>query len=77
MEFVRSIQGYDHLWAVKYPGKDADELTLLFRKWSNFNYLLDFFLRNMEDLKTFFKISRISEAVMDSFEDAYVVNYDN
>lgn len=73
MEFVRSIQGYDLLWAAKYPGNDADELTLLFRKWSNFNYLLDFFLSNLEDLKTFFKISRISEAVKDSFEDAEVL----
>ena len=57
MEFVRSIKGYDHLWAVKYQDKDADELTLLFRRWNNFNYLLEFFLSNMEDLKTFFHIT--------------------
>ena len=24
MEFVRSIKGYDHLWAVKYPEKETD-----------------------------------------------------
>lgn len=46
MEFVRSIKGYNHLWAVKYPEKDMDELTLLFRNWSNFNYLLDFLKAN-------------------------------
>ena len=35
MKFVRVIEGYDHLWAVKSPEKDADELTLLFRQWTN------------------------------------------
>ena len=73
MEFVRAIQGYDHLWAVKYPENDADELTLLFRRWNNINYLLDFFLSNMEDLKAFFKINRIREAIRDSLEDAEVL----
>ncbi len=51
MEFVRSIRGYNHLWAVKYPEKNADELTLLFRNWSNFNYLLDFpYTENLDGL---------------------------
>lgn len=36
MEFVRSLRGYDHLWAVKFPGQDTDELTRVFRNWSNF-----------------------------------------
>lgn len=70
MEFVRSIKGYDHLWAVKYPEKDADELTLLFREWRNFNYLLVFFLANLEDLKAFFQIQRVGEAIQDTFDDA-------
>ena len=70
MEFVRSIKGYNHLWAVKYPDKDADELTLLFRNWSSFNYLLDFFLNNLEDLQNFFHVQRIGQAIQDTFEDA-------
>lgn len=73
IEFVRSIQGYDHLWSVKYPEKEADELTLLFRNWSNFNYLLDFFLSNMEDLNHFFHIERIEDAIKDTFEDAEIL----
>ena len=44
MKFVRAIPGYNHLWAVRDEAKEADELTLLFREWSNANYLLDFFL---------------------------------
>lgn len=70
IEFVRTIQGYDHLWAVKYPEKEADELTLLFRNWSNFNYLLDFFLSNMEDLNHFFHIQKIEDAINDTVTDS-------
>lgn len=73
MEFVRSLMGYDHLWAVRYPEKEVDELTQLFRNWSNFNYLLDFFLSNLEDLKNFFHIYRISDAIQDTFDDADIL----
>lgn len=70
MKFVRIIPQYDHLWAVKSPDEEADELTLLFRKWNNAEYLLDFFMANFEDLKEFFKIERLDQAVEDTFEDA-------
>lgn len=56
MKFVRAISGYNHLWAVRDEAKDADELTLLFRNWSNANYLLDFFLDNLNDLQGFFRV---------------------
>ncbi len=70
MRFVRIIDGYDHLWAVKAPEKDADELTLLFRNWTNGDYLLDFFIEHFDDLKSNFHIERIDEAINDTFEDA-------
>ncbi|MDE5902183.1 MAG: hypothetical protein K2O78_06180 [Muribaculaceae bacterium] len=70
MEFARIINGHDHLWAVKSPEKDTDELTLLFRKWNNGEFLFDFFMENLDDLKDFFHIQRIEEAVTDTFEDA-------
>lgn len=44
MKFVRIIEGFDHLWAVKAQDKEADELTILFRNWTNGEYLLDFFM---------------------------------
>lgn len=71
MEFVRSISGYNHLWAVKDPNKDCDELTILFRQWTNANYLLDFFLANMQDLKAFFHVELLSDAIKDTYEDAH------
>ena len=70
MKFVRSLKGYDHLWAVRFPEKEADELTLLFRKWGDLNYLSDFFLNNLEDLKEFFHIQRIRNAIQDTLYDA-------
>lgn len=51
MKFVRVIKGYEHLWAVKEHDKEHDELTSLFEKWNNADYLLDFFIDNIEDLK--------------------------
>lgn len=70
MKFVRVIDGYDHLWAVKAQDKEADELTLLFRNWTNGDYLLDFFMEHFDDLKGYFHIERLDEAVSDTFEDA-------
>ena len=70
MKFARIIPQYNHLWAVKSSEEEADELTLLFRKWNNAEYLLDFFMENFDDLKNFFKIERLDQAVEDTFEDA-------
>lgn len=55
--------------AVKAQDKEADELTILFRNWTNGEYLLDFFMENFKDLKDFFHIERIDQAVSDTFED--------
>lgn len=55
MEFVRVIKGYDHLWAVKEPDKELDELTSLFERWNDADYLFQFFKNNIEDLKSYFK----------------------
>lgn len=32
MEFVRILKDYDHLWAVKQPDKEDDELTDIFNR---------------------------------------------
>lgn len=70
MEFVRIFEKYDHLWAVKSQDKGDDELTDLFNKWNNAEYLLSFFTENFDDLKGFFHIERISQAVSDTMDDA-------
>ena len=70
MEFVRVIKGYNHLWAVKNPDKELDELTSLFKQWNDANYLFKFFRDNIDDLKSYFKIERVSQAIQDTFEDS-------
>lgn len=70
MEFVRSLKGYDHLWAVRFPEKETDELTLLFRRWGDINYLLDFFEDNLEDLREYYHIQKIRDAIQDTLCDA-------
>lgn len=70
MEFVRIIENYNHLWAVKYQEKEDDELTELFVKWNNVEYLLDFFTQNFDDLREFFHVERISQAISDTLDDA-------
>jgi hypothetical protein len=73
MRFVRIIKNCNHLWAVKDPEKDLNELTELFSHWNNAEYLLDFFTKNFDDLKGYFHIERISEAIQDTFDDAEVL----
>lgn len=70
MQFVRIIKGYDHLWAVKEPKKEYDELTALFEKWNDADFLLDFFMDNLEDLTEYFHIKKVSQAIQDTFDDA-------
>lgn len=70
MQFVRVLQGHDHLWAVKDPQKKYDELTQLFEDWNNVSFLLDFFTKNIDDLADYFHIERLSEAIEDTIDDA-------
>ena len=70
MEFVRVIEGFDHLWAVQEPDKEFDELTALFEKWNDAGFLLEFFKDNFYDLKNYFKIEKISQAIQDTFDDS-------
>lgn len=70
MKFERIIDGKDHLWAVRDMNKPGNELVELFHKWNDAEYLWDFFLENQYDLKEFFHIERISEAVEDTIDDA-------
>lgn len=45
----------------------------MFRRWNNANYLLDFFLDNLDDLQGFFHVEKVSDAIKDTMEDADVL----
>lgn len=70
MRFVRPLKGKDNLWATLNEGQEADELTLLFRQWSSFEFLINFFTANLSDLEAYYKISSLATAIQDTIEDA-------
>jgi hypothetical protein len=54
MVFERIIKGKDHLWTVRDMSKPMNELSMLFKEWNDIGYLMDFFMANIEDLRSFF-----------------------
>ena len=58
------------LWAVRYDGMTDNALQTLFEQWNNPEWLVDFFLANMSDLESYFKITDINLAIdADGFVD--------
>ena len=70
MKFV-DILGNARLWSVLYPGDEVDILTKTFRDWMDLDYLEDFFLKNIDDLSSYFNITDIDTAIYDTLDDAY------
>lgn len=44
------------LWAVRYDGEKDNALQTLLEQWSDPEWLVDFFLTNVSDLMSYFKI---------------------
>lgn len=57
------------LWAVRYDGANDNALQMLFEQWSNPEWLVDFFLANLSDLASYFKITDINQAIYDTIDD--------
>lgn len=57
------------LWAVRYDGANANALQTLFEQWNDPEWLVDFFLANMADLESYFKITDINQAIYDTIDD--------
>ena len=70
MKFERIVEGKDHLWAVRDMSREVNELTDVFRRWNDLEYLFDFFRTHRDDLEKHFHISSIREAIDDTLEDA-------
>lgn len=58
------------LWAVRFDGESENELSKLFAKWNDVNWLRSFFIKNIDDLNSYFKITDITQAVKDTIEDS-------
>lgn len=75
MELVRIITDADTgagLYAVRFPGEDADELTRLFRLWtSDIQFLFDFFTEHKARLmRGYYNGVSVQEAVMATRHEA-------
>ena len=54
---------------VRYDGAADNALKLLFDQWNDPEWLVDFFLANMADLESYFKITDINQAIYDTIDD--------
>ena len=59
-----------NLWAVRYDGDSDNALFTVFDQWTDVVYLQSFFKQNWEDMKSFYKIKDLKEAIEDTIEDS-------
>lgn len=59
------------LWAVCFDGETENELSKVFAKWNDVDWLSAFFEQNIADLSSYFKITDITQAVMNTIDDSH------
>lgn len=64
------VLGDGRLWAVEYEGMQDNILFYTFRNWMDIDWLKQFFTENLNDLRDYFRITNIDEAIYDTFSDA-------
>lgn len=69
MHFDRILDN-NTLWAVRYDGDEDNALGMVLNQWSDPEWLVDFFMANLNDLESYFKITDINKAIYDTIEDS-------
>ena len=69
MEFVRILDD-GRLWAVRYEGEEEDCFDSLFACWYDMSWLTGFFKENLSDLSSYFRVTDVYQAVLDTVEEA-------
>lgn len=69
MKFVKILED-SRLWAVEYQNEATNCFDALFSQWYDMNWLLSFFKLNLHDLQSFFRITNVYQAVMETVEEA-------
>lgn len=54
---------------LRYEGVADNALQTLFSQWSDPEWLVGFFLANIADLESYFKITDINQAIYDTIDD--------
>ena len=57
------------LWAVRYDKDNENALEKVLSQWSDAVWLADFFMQNIDDLISYFKITNIEDAIYQTMED--------
>jgi len=70
MMTFEDIKQDGRLWAVHYAEEELNELDRVFTQWNDAAWLLNFFRDNFNDLVSYFKITKLDEAVYDTMEDS-------
>ena len=55
---------------IHYANDTQNELEKVFSQWNDAEWLLDFFSESFNDLVSYFKITKLDEAVYDTMEDS-------
>ncbi len=63
------------LWAVRYDDAEDNALNTLFQQWNDPEWLVNFFLSNLSDLSSYFKISDVDQAIYDTIDDSHRIQY--
>ena len=58
------------LWAVRYDGKEDNCFDELFSQWYDMQWLREFFKENLSDLESYFHITDVYKAVMETIDEA-------
>lgn len=69
MTFDRILED-GRLWAVRYDGEGDNCFEILFSQWYDMQWLKSFFNENLPDLESYFHITNVYEAVLETMEEA-------
>jgi hypothetical protein len=69
MKFDKILEN-NTLWAVRFDGEPDNALHQLFSQWNDPEWLINFFIDNMSDLESYFKITDINQAIYDTIDDS-------
>ncbi len=70
MMTFEDVKDDGRLWAVHFDGENLNELDRVFSQWNDAGWLLKFFRENFNDLVSYFKITKLDEAVYDTMADS-------
>ncbi len=68
MTFDRILEN-GTLWAVRYDKDKENALERVLSQWSDAEWLAVFFMQNIDDLISYFKITNIEDAIYQTMED--------